>query len=222
MVQVRARACRRQQRLSRSCQHIDVLKLFILSGEISPMECSCTVKTSSARHESHDMGAKWSIWSWCFQYLHQHLGLSDDDLEFMANESWPGNSDFSKGLRELQLFVTACNYLQLSETADLLSNWPVLFTPSLVSQVGSETEYRVCIPTLDFTICHHPSWAFLVVRNIWLHVHPQIVFAGWSSSKVLNFITTLQSHMNTTTLSKEAFWWERQKTHFIFGFWPTQ
>jgi len=26
----------------------------------------------------------------------------------------------------------------------------------------------------------------------------------WSSSKVLNFITTLQSHMNTTTLSKEA------------------
>lgn len=58
------------------------LQVFILSGEISPMECSRTVKTS-ARHESHDMGAKWSIWSWCFQYLHQHLGLSDlDDLEF--------------------------------------------------------------------------------------------------------------------------------------------
>ena len=27
--------------------------------------------------------------------------------------------------------------------------------------------------------------------------------AGWSSSKVLNFMTTLKSHMNTTTLSKE-------------------
>ncbi len=94
---------------------------FCLVRFLSPLECRRTVKTSSARHESHDMGAKWSIWSWCFQYLHQHLGLSDlDDLEFGCGKrrlTWQlwflkrGITVTATVCNYLQLFATFCNYL---------------------------------------------------------------------------------------------------------------
>ena len=40
--------------------------------------------------------------------------------------------------------------------------------------------------------------------NQWIHRWKNCINSGWSSSKVLNFMTTLKSHMNTTTLSKEV------------------
>ena len=159
--------------------------------------------SEAPRDESPHMGAEWSLWSWCFQYLHQLLGAdicgtlcaAGCDIVWFTEQTWFriwATWDMPKGpLGPLGPRAQVMAMYFTLEKRDQCA-WKWWNTTCTVYQYTSLN-------------CYFAGENRRILQcDPQIHSHFFMNSAGWSSSKVLNFMTTLKSHMNTTTLSKEV------------------